>query len=100
MPLLELTHVEPDHEIFATEHRLGECAGELGLADAGRAEEEEAADRPTRIAESRARAPDRVGDRRYRLFLSDDAVVELLLQLQEALSLLGGELGDRDAGRA
>ena len=32
--------------------------------------------------------------------LSDDAAVELLLQLQEALSLLGGELGDRDAGRA
>ena len=65
----------------SAEQRLGERAGELGLADAGRAEEEEAADRPVRVAESRARAPDRLGDRLDRLVLADDAVVQLLLQL-------------------
>ena len=49
---LEFTHVEPDHEVFAAEERLGKRARELSLAHAGRAQEEEAADRLARIAQS------------------------------------------------
>ncbi len=49
--LLVLGHVEPDHRPLVVEHELGERAGELGLADAGRAEEDERADRAIRILE-------------------------------------------------
>ena len=34
-------HVEPDHVLFAVEHRLSQRAGEFGFADAGRAEKNE-----------------------------------------------------------
>ena len=54
MALLELAHVEADHEVLAAEERLGQRARELGLADAGRTEEQEAADRLARVAEAGA----------------------------------------------
>ena len=52
MSLLELAHVETDHQALVAEEDLGERPRELGLADSGRAEEEEASDRPVRVAES------------------------------------------------
>ena len=54
----------PDHRPLVVEQELGERARQLGLADAGRAEEDEAADRPVRILEPGARAAHRVRDRR------------------------------------
>ena len=45
-----------------------------------------------------ALAPDGLGDRLDGLVLSDNPLVELLLQAHEPLSLLLGELADRDAG--
>ena len=49
VPLLVLGHVEPDHRSLVVEHELRQRPCELGLADAGRAEEDEGADRPVRI---------------------------------------------------
>jgi hypothetical protein len=46
VPLLELAHVEAEHQVLAAEEDLGERAGELRLADARWPEEEEAAGRP------------------------------------------------------
>ena len=54
VPLLELAHVEADHQLLVAEQDLGDRPRELRLADAGRAEEEKASDRPVRIAEPRA----------------------------------------------
>src|SRR4029077_5741024 len=51
VPLLELTHVQPDHPAVRAEQRLGQRPGQLGLADPGGAEEQEAAHRPVRVAE-------------------------------------------------
>jgi len=39
--LHELAHVDLDQCVFAAEHELGERLGQLGLADAGRAQEDE-----------------------------------------------------------
>ncbi len=100
MPLLELAHVEADHEVLAPEERLRERPGELGLADAGRAEEEEAPHRPVGVAEAGARAADRLRDRAHRLVLADDAAVELLLEGEQALPLFRRQLRHRDPGRA
>ena len=49
VPLLVLGHVEPHHRSLVVEHELRERAGELGLPDPGRAEEDERADRAVRI---------------------------------------------------
>ena len=100
VPLLELAHVDADHPVLAAEQRLGQRPGQLGLADAGRAEEQEAADRPVRVAEPGPRAADRLGDGRHRVVLADDPLVQVLLELEQPLLLLLGELRDRDAGRA
>ena len=87
VPLLVLGHVEPHHRALVVEHELGERAGELGLADAGRPEEDERADRPVRILEPGARAAERVRDRLDRLVLADDALVQPLLHVDELLDL-------------
>ena len=58
--LLVLRHVDPDHRVLVVEQELGERAGQLGLADAGRAEEDEAAERTVGILQARrARAGSR-----------------------------------------
>ena len=54
--LLVLRHVDADHRLLVVEQELGERARELGLADAGRAEEQEAAERTIRILQAGARA--------------------------------------------
>ncbi len=59
-----LGHVDADHRLLGVEHELGERPGQLGLADAGRAEEQERADRAVRVLKAGARAPQRVRDRR------------------------------------
>ena len=62
--LLVLRHVDAHHRLLVVEQELGERARQLRLADAGRAEEQEAAERPVRILQAGARAADRVRRRR------------------------------------
>ena len=62
-----LAHVDADHRPLVVEQEVGERAGELGLADARRAEEQERADRPVRVREPGAGPADRVRDRGDRL---------------------------------
>ena len=58
--LLILRHVDAHHRLFIVEQEFGKGARELGLAHAGRAKEQEAAERPIRILQSRTSAADRV----------------------------------------
>ena len=97
VPLLVLAHVEPHHRVLVVEHELGERAGELGLADARRAEEDERADRPVRVLQPGARAAQRVRDRRHGLVLADDAPVQPLLHVDQLLGLALEQAVDRDA---
>ena len=96
--LHELAHVDLDERVLAAEHELGERLGELGLPDAGRAEEDERADRALRVLEAGAGAADGLRDGLDRLLLADDPAVEGVLHVQQPLGLLLGDAGDRDAG--
>ena len=87
VPLLVLAHVDPHHRALVVEHELRESAGELRLADTGRAEEDERADRPVRVLQAGARAAKRIGDGGDRLVLPDDAAVQPLLHVDELLHL-------------
>jgi len=68
--LLVLRHVDPDHRVLVVEHELGEGARQLRLADAGRPQEDEAAERPIGILQPGAPAADRVGHGADRLVLA------------------------------
>src|ERR671916_1111187 len=78
--------------------RESASARQLGLADAGGTEEQEAADGPVRVGEPGGGASYGFGHRLDGLFLADDALVELAFEAQQDLTLLLGELAHRDAG--
>src|SRR5438105_3948374 len=92
-----LRHVDLDHRVLVAEQELGEGARELGLADAGRAEEDERAGRALRVLDAGPRAADRLRDRDDRFVLADHALVQLLLHPDQLLRLRLGQLEDRDA---
>src|SRR5262249_61814971 len=82
----------------AAEEELGGGACGLGVAVAGRPEEEERADGPVRVRQAGASPPHRVGDGSDRLVLADDAPSKPLLHLEELLRLALEQSRDRDAG--
>ena len=84
--------------VLVAEQELGERLGQLGLPDAGRAEEDERAARALRVLEAGPGAADGLGDGLDGVLLADDPLVELVLHAQELLGLLLGELVDGDAG--
>src|SRR5690606_24945258 len=78
-----LGHVELDEGLGAAEHELGEILRQVGFADAGGAEEDEAADRTFGILEVGAAATKCLADRDDSLVLTYDALFEFLLHLEE-----------------
>src|SRR6185437_4802175 len=81
-----LRHVDPHHRVLVVEQELGERARRLRLPDARWAEEDERTDRPVGILQAGARAANRVRDGGGRLFLTDDAARQLLVELREAFA--------------
>ena len=77
MLLHVLAHVDADDGPLVVEEKLGQGPGQLGLADPGRAEEQERADGPVRIRQAGAAAPDGVGDGGHGFVLADDALVKV-----------------------
>ena len=61
-----LAHVDADHRPLVVEQELRQRLGQLGLADAGRAEEQERAGGPVGVGDAGARPADGVGRRRGR----------------------------------
>ncbi len=88
-------HINADHGVFIAEHGFRERLGQLGLADAGRAEEQERTDRALGVAQADTAAADRLGDCGDRFVLADHALVQRILEVQQALALVLGQLGYR-----
>ena len=82
------------------EQEFGERLGQLGLADAGRAEEQEGAERAVRVLQARAGAADRGGHGLDRILLADHAGADQLLHLQQLLALAFHHPLDRNSGPA
>ena len=96
---LNSRHVELDQRVLVAEEELRERLGQPGLADAGRAGEDERAAGTLGVLQAGTGTPDRPGERLDGLLLADDALVQLVLHLEQPGRLLLGELHDRDAGR-
>ena len=93
----EFAHVDADHRRIVVEQESGECLGELGLADAGRPEEKEAAQRPVRILQACARAADGSRNSLHGIGLPDHAVADHCFHLEELFALAFHHLVDGNA---
>ena len=92
-----LAHVEAE-ELVAEMQR--ELLGELGLADAGRAGEEEASGRPIGLTEPGARALDRARDGPDGFFLAEHDAAERLFERSQAIAVGGRGLLGRNSRHA
>ena len=100
MLLHVLRHVDADQRRLVVEQEFGERLGQLGLADAGRPQEHERADRPVRVLQAGAGAAHRGRNRLHGFGLADHALADLLLHLEQLLALAFEHAVDRNAGPA
>jgi hypothetical protein len=91
-------HVDAHHGALVVEEEVGERLGELGLAHAGRPEEEERSGRPVGVGQPGPRAPHRVGDGAHGVGLADEPRADELLHVQQLLGLALQQPPGRDAG--
>ena len=95
-----LRHVEAHQALLAAEQEAGQRARDFGLADAGGAQEQERSGRTVAGLQAGARTADGAGQRRNRLLLADDALVQLLFDAQQLGDLFFLDGGHGDAGPA
>ncbi len=98
--LLILGHVDADQGAFVVEEAAGQGAAEFGFADAGGAEEDEAADGTVGVLEAAAGAQDGLGDGGDGVVLTDDALVKLAFEVEELVHFAFEQARDRHAGPA
>lgn len=73
-----LGHVDAQQRTFIAIDGLGQRLGELGLAHAGRPEEQKSRHRLAAFAQPRARQPHGIGYRAHRFVLAHQALVQPL----------------------
>lgn len=91
-----LGHVDADEHVVVAKELLGEGFGELRLADARGAQEEEGARRLLGVAGARARPDHGVGHGADRLVLADHALLQRPGQVQQPLPLVLAQLRHGD----
>ena len=97
MLLHVLGHVDLDEGVLRPEHEARQGPGEVRLAHARGAQEDEGGHGTVRILQPGARTAHGPADGGDGLVLADDHLVDLVLHLQKALGLLGLEARDGDA---
>ncbi len=100
MLLHELAHVDAHHRGVVVEEILGQRLGQFGLAHAGGAEEQEAAERAVFIRKPCPRAADGLGHGLDRGALAHHAAAQLLLHLEKLFLFALQHLGRGNAGPA
>ena len=95
-----LAHVDAHHIFFAVEQGLGQRLGQLGLAHAGGAKEQEGANGLVRVGDTGPGAQNGLGHQTDGLVLSHHAFVKDVLQMQQLFALTLHQLGYGNAGPA
>ena len=93
-------HVDTHHVALVVKQCLCQCLGQLGLAHAGGAEEQEAADGAVGVGDTSAAAQNGFAHLGHGLILPDDPLVQHIVQMQQLLALALHQLFHRDAGPA
>mmetsp|Transcript_31540 Transcript_31540/g.74457 ORF Transcript_31540/g.74457 Transcript_31540/m.74457 type:complete len:588 (-) Transcript_31540:52-1815(-) len=97
MRLHVLGHVDAHHGLLRAVVALGHGLGQLGLAHARRAAEDEGAHGAARVAQADARAAQRARDGGDGAVLSDDTLVQLAFEVEHAPRLVLAQLVDGHA---
>ena len=92
-----LGHVDPDHVLLVVKKCLRQCFGQLGLTDTGGTQEQEGTDRLGGILDARLAAHDGFRNLGHRLVLTDDPLMQLVVQMQCLVPLRLSQLADRNA---
>ena len=93
-------HIDTHHVALIVKQSLCQRLGQLGLAHTGGAEEEEAADGAVGVGDTCAAAQDGLAHLGHGLVLTNDSLVEHIVQMQQLLALALHQLFHRDAGPA
>ena len=91
-----LRHVDPDQSPFVIEEELGESTRQLGLSDAGRTQEDEAAERAVRVLQTGPRAPNRIRHRANGVVLTDHPLAQAFFHPDQLLDFPFHQLTDGD----
>ena len=92
-----LRHIDANHGLLIIEQAFCQRFCKFSLTNAGRSEEQEAADRLLGISEPCTAAADRARYRRNGLVLSNHTLVQTILKIDELLHFALHHLRDRDA---
>ena len=95
-----LGHVDTHHVPLVVEQSLCQSFCQLGLAHTGGAEEQEAADGAVGVGDPGAAAQDGLTHLGHGLVLTDDSLVEHIVQMQQLLALALHQFLHRDTGPA
>ena len=83
MPLHVLAHIDAHHRLFIIEQELRQRLRRLRFPHARRPEKDKRTNRPFRIAQPRARTPNRIGHSLQRLILPHHALPQTTLHLRQ-----------------
>ena len=93
-------HIDADDVAFVIEEGFRQGLGQFGLADTGRAEEDEGTNRTVRVFDTGTGTDDGIADDADGIVLADDPFMQRFVEVQEFFPFAGHHLGDRDAGPA
>src|SRR3990172_12689712 len=96
MSLLIFRHIKSDKGIFTAEHEFSQGFDQLGLADAGGAEEDEVPDWVARVFKAGSCPSDGFGNGVDGFILTDNALAQHLFHLEETVGFITAQLNKRD----
>ena len=85
--LLVFTHVDAHHCALVIEEKLGQSAGQLGLADSRRSKEYEGTDRSVGVLQTSPRTADGIGDHSHSITLADYSLMQPRLHVDQFFCL-------------
>jgi hypothetical protein len=98
MFFLEFAHVDGGHVLFAAVEEFGECECGFGFADAAGTDEEEDSDGSIRIRQVCSGGTNAFGNFAESMILSDDALLQFLVESEDGSDFVADHATDGDAG--
>ena len=95
--LLILTHVDTRHHRLVVKQVVGQCLGELRLTDTRRTEEDKRGNRSLGVLQAGTRTAYSIADSCDRLLLTNDTLMQFLLQVKQFFAFTLHHTCHRDA---
>ena len=90
-------HIDTDDIAFVVKEGFCQCLCQFGLADTGRSEEDERADRTIGVLDTGTGTDDGIADDADGFILADDTLMEGIVEVKQFFPFAGHHLGNGDA---